>query len=192
MSTKEKILEESLRLFSISGFEAVSIRAIAEAVGVSSGALYKHFSSKSDIFDAIVDKCKQDYLDAIAKNTKDITSKAAVIEVCLGSFNYQTTNTQIVQFRRMLMLEQFRNPKVAALYKEFFVDIPIHSQMDIFSKLMKNGFMKKADPKVCAMELYAPFYLYHFVQEDVASLQPLFQKHIDEFVAHYGLGANFK
>ena len=53
-NTKQRILEEAMKLFSIQGFDAVSIRTIADAVGVGNSALYKHFSSKQEILEAIV------------------------------------------------------------------------------------------------------------------------------------------
>ena len=46
MNTKEKILLISLHLFAQNGYEATSVADIAEAVGVTKGALYKHFKNK--------------------------------------------------------------------------------------------------------------------------------------------------
>ena len=59
ITTKERILEEALKLFSVSGFEGVTIRNIADAVEIRNSSLYKHFSSKQEIFDAIVEKAKE-------------------------------------------------------------------------------------------------------------------------------------
>ena len=61
-NTKQRILEESMKLFSVQGFDAVSIRAIADAVGVGNSALYKHFSSKAEILSAIVAYSKDYFL----------------------------------------------------------------------------------------------------------------------------------
>lgn len=52
--TKQRILDEALRLFSQSGYDAVSVERIASAVGIKAPSLYKHFKSKQEIFDAIV------------------------------------------------------------------------------------------------------------------------------------------
>lgn len=52
--TKQRILDEALRLFSQSGYDAVSVERIASAVGIKAPSLYKHFKSKQKIFDAIV------------------------------------------------------------------------------------------------------------------------------------------
>ena len=52
--TKERILESALRLFARDGYEAVSVSMIAGELGMTKGALYKHYKSKRDIFDSIV------------------------------------------------------------------------------------------------------------------------------------------
>ena len=46
MDTKEKILLASLELFSKDGYEAVSVSMIADALGITKGALYKHYTGK--------------------------------------------------------------------------------------------------------------------------------------------------
>jgi len=52
-STKEKILFESIKLFSQKGFKEVSVRDISEAVGIRASSIYNHFESKKAILDAI-------------------------------------------------------------------------------------------------------------------------------------------
>ena len=48
-NTKEKILIIALRLFAIHGYEAVSVSQIAGELGMTKGALYKHYKNKRDI-----------------------------------------------------------------------------------------------------------------------------------------------
>ena len=52
-STKWKILIASIRLFSQHGYNEVSMRNIAEAVGIKVPSIYSHFESKQAILDAI-------------------------------------------------------------------------------------------------------------------------------------------
>lgn len=59
MTTKEQILEEALKLFSVKGYDAVSVRDILRAVGIKESSLYYHFKNKQDIFDTIVTFCFQ-------------------------------------------------------------------------------------------------------------------------------------
>ena len=44
--TKERIMRTSMELFAKKGYEAVSVSDIAGALGVTKGALYRHFDSK--------------------------------------------------------------------------------------------------------------------------------------------------
>ena len=53
MNTKEKILVAALRLFAVNGYEAVSVSQIAGELGITKGALYKHYKNKRDIFNCI-------------------------------------------------------------------------------------------------------------------------------------------
>jgi AcrR family transcriptional regulator len=53
-STKEDILRVSLHLFAKDGYEAVSVSQIAGALGMTKGALYRHYQNKRDIFLSIV------------------------------------------------------------------------------------------------------------------------------------------
>ena len=56
---KEGILIVALHLFARDGYEAVSVSQIARALGITKGALYRHFKSKRDIFDCIVQRMEQ-------------------------------------------------------------------------------------------------------------------------------------
>ncbi|MEG6585195.1 TetR/AcrR family transcriptional regulator [Dendrosporobacter sp. 1207_IL3150] len=56
---KGDLLKAALELFSEKGYDAVSVRDIAKAAGVSEAALYKHYKGKEDmalyIFSAIIE-----------------------------------------------------------------------------------------------------------------------------------------
>lgn len=53
--TRDRILEVSLDLFIEPGYESVSLREIAEHVGVTKAALYYHFASKEEILRTLVE-----------------------------------------------------------------------------------------------------------------------------------------
>lgn len=181
-NTKEKILVQSLKLFSINGFEAVSIRTIADAVGIGNSALYKHYKSKREIFDSIVQMEKERYLQACSSAMEKMKDLENVKKITLEMFKFQTTDESIVAFRRLLLIEKFRDPEIAEIYKNFFIDIPIQYQIKIFKKLQKNGLMIQGNAQVFAMEFYSPFYLYHFVEFEPEKLFPLLKKHVEYFL----------
>ena len=77
---KAELLKASLTLFAARGYDAVSVRDIAKAAGVSEAALYKHFKGKEDmalyIFTAIV----SDYTGRIKQI--DNSEHGAIAKLC--------------------------------------------------------------------------------------------------------------
>ena len=59
MSLKEKIIHESLKLFSLNGFLSTSILDIISAAETSKGGFYNHFSSKEDLFYQVLDESRK-------------------------------------------------------------------------------------------------------------------------------------
>lgn len=54
--TREKILDVSFQLFAKKGYEKTSIQDIVNALGMSKGAIYHHFSSKEEILESIAQR----------------------------------------------------------------------------------------------------------------------------------------
>jgi AcrR family transcriptional regulator len=48
--TREKILTAAKALFDAEGYEAATIRAIAQAVGMSTGAVFAHWNDKAELY----------------------------------------------------------------------------------------------------------------------------------------------
>ena len=61
MDTKKKILDVALTLFSEKGYGNVYVGHIAEGVGIKAPSLYKHYKSKQDIFEAILEEMRNRY-----------------------------------------------------------------------------------------------------------------------------------
>jgi len=59
MILKEKIIQESSRLFSSKGFSNTSINEILEVVGASKGGLYNHFKTKEELFSAVLSESRK-------------------------------------------------------------------------------------------------------------------------------------
>ncbi len=60
LKNRAVLLETAWRLFSEQGVEDVSMSAIAEAAGLGKGTLYRHFQSKHEICEALLDKDQRD------------------------------------------------------------------------------------------------------------------------------------
>jgi AcrR family transcriptional regulator len=53
--TRARILEAAGELFTTKGYEKVSLREVAEAVGITKAALYYYFPTKDKLFEALVE-----------------------------------------------------------------------------------------------------------------------------------------
>lgn len=174
-----------MKLFSVNGYKSVTVRMIANEVGIRDSGLYKHFPSKKAIFNAIVEKAKEQFLNRAEVSRVQDIRLTTMKDSCLSMFAFQTQDSWAVGLRRILMSEMFHDEEMADIYKKFFIDMPINNESKLFEKLMEQGFMKKGDPYVAAMELYAPFFLYHSVTYDLNELERRFSIHVDNFINNY-------
>ena len=128
--TKEKILETALTLFAREGYAGTSMADIAGELGITKGALYRHYAGKRDIFESILRRMEQmdgenaaNYdvpaesveRDAAAYGDTEIESILAYSE---AMFRYWTEDPFASAFRRMLTLEQYRDGEMARLYSQ--------------------------------------------------------------------------
>ena len=60
LHTKERIARAAVRLFSRKGFKGTTIKDIAREVGITEGAIYRHFASKEDIIRHLTKRITED------------------------------------------------------------------------------------------------------------------------------------
>ena len=166
--TKQKILDKALELFSAQGYDSVSVGEIAKAVGIKAPSLYNHFPSKQAIFEAIVKstaaryEADTDRIDIHVQNAaRDIPvfteiTADALLEKVRQIFLYSLHNETISRFRRMMTIEQFRSPELAALYSERYVERVLAYHAGIFRALIAAGEIRAEDPDTLAMLYVSP------------------------------------
>ncbi len=169
--TKQRILYEALNLFAVHGYDGVTVAQIAEAVNIKTPSLYKHYSSKQDIFDAILDEMESRYRQQAgslqmdgADPEKDTgvllnSSREQLIDMGTKLFLYFLHDDVAQKFRRMLTIEQYKNPTASKLYVEQYIDSPILYQSTIFQYFIEHNIMRNLAAKTAAMHFYAPMFL---------------------------------
>ncbi len=80
LETRALILVQAKKLFFRKGFKETSIREIANNAHISSGALYKHFNSKEEILDVIVEPCVKEWWLECDKMLKEFEEKLSTIK----------------------------------------------------------------------------------------------------------------
>ena len=191
--TKENILMTSLHLFARDGYEAVSVSTISGELGMTKGALYKHYKNKRDIFDSIVERMyKIDAERSVQykvpdglKNEGIAVSWDTVKQFTVAQYKFWTEDDFAQNFRKMLTLEQYRNEEMAKLYQSCIAAGPVAYMENIFSQMMAGGNMKKADSKLLATEFFAPMYLLIGISDHSENKEQnleLLNRHIERFI----------
>ena len=168
---KEEILIVALHLFARDGYEAVSVSQIAGELDMTKGALYRHYKSKRDIFDCIVQRMEQQDSEQARQNEVPEESIEKVpeeyqnvsVEDFVGysksMFEYWTEDDFASSFRKILTLEQFRNEEMQNLYEQYLVSGPAEYVKDLF----KN--MEIKNPEEEAVKFYANMFFYYSVYD---------------------------
>ena len=86
MNLKEKILHESLKLFSLNGFLGTSIHDILEATNTSKGGFYNHFSSKEELFFQVLDEARKIWREKNLKGLDRIENSTERIKRLLKNY----------------------------------------------------------------------------------------------------------
>ena len=188
---KEEILIVALHLFARDGYEAVSVSQIAGELDMTKGALYRHYKSKRDIFDCIVQRMEQQDSEQARQNEVPEESIENVpeeyqnvsVEDFVGysksMFEYWTEDDFASSFRKMLTLEQFRNEEMQNLYQQYLVSGPAEYVKDLF----KN--MEIKNPEENAIKFYANMFFYYSVYDgatDKAKAKCQFEYMLDKIV----------
>ena len=171
---KEEILIVALHLFARDGYEAVSVSQIAGELDMTKGALYRHYKSKRDIFDCIVQRMEQQDSEQARQNEVPEESIEKVpeeyqnvsVEDFVGysksMFEYWTEDDFASSFRKMLTIEQFRSEEMQNLYQQYLVSGPAEYVKDLF----KN--MKIKNPEENAVKFYANMFFYYSMYDGAA------------------------
>ena len=193
-NTKERIAEAALALFARRGYLGTSMSDIAAQLGITKAALYKHYASKREILDSIIARMEQmDYERAAEYEMPEAEPDGFAEEyLCapveklraysMAQFDHWTKEPFSANFRKMLTLEQYRDPKLARLYHDYLATGPTEYMAAIFRKLTDSD---EAAMQL-AVEFYGPMFLLYSVYDGAEApdaAAPLLRAHIDGFVA---------
>ena len=198
-STKERILETALELFAQNGYLGTSMNDIARQLGFTKAALYKHYTSKQEILDKIVERMnKMDYERAESYEMPETepdgfaeaylqTPIQKIRAYSMAQFDHWTREPFSSNFRKMLTLEQYRDPKLAQLYHDYLATGPTEYMAAIFQKLTDSD----ESAMQLALDFYGPMFLLYSVYDgadEKERIAPMLAAHIDRFIANVESG----
>ena len=127
MGLKEKIVRESLKLFSLKGFLSTSIHDIMREAKTSKGGLYNHFKSKDEIFSAVLSEARKIWRDRNLAGLDQIEKPVGKVRKLLE--NYRD--------RYLRDTETFPGGCVFVT-----LSVELDDQNPLFSKELNEGFVR--------------------------------------------------
>lgn len=110
--TRKQILDASLKLFSEKGFARTSVRDIAQAAGITDAAIYYHFASKRDLFEALIEERGfTAALENLERAEITIGPREAIPALAVGALEFIYANRDLM---KVLMVEAMGEDPVAA------------------------------------------------------------------------------
>ncbi len=189
--TKDKILKQSLKLFSIKGYKATTVRDIAGAIGIKQSALYNHFKNKDEILETLISNLTSSAIVTIFddKESQDLHRQGKTLLMNIATtFKLISFDGQNEALFKLLMQEIYNNQHIRDIYNEFFYQENVKTLSKHFFMMMQDEMIKSSDPLLLANEFFSPLFFYQMQvsllkldKKSTSSVVSLFEKHVDMF-----------
>jgi AcrR family transcriptional regulator len=175
--TKSKLIETTLSLYLNGGIDAVSMRKVASAAGLSTMAAYRHFKNKDDMLNHVVMEGFRRFQDYFSRASAE-TDPIASLKLCMTL--YAEFAKAQPEFYQMLFMARLKSDD-PELDKRCEQQIQMaHLFLSARVKAcIREGLIEECDAKDCALRLWS---LCH----GIVSLQVLGHLHPEQnFTAFY-------
>lgn len=187
-NTKERILDAALVSFAENGYKGTNLRDLAASLGLSKSALYKHYESKEDIWNALLDRMEA-YYDARfgSKNNMPKTPRSLeeLREGTMRMLNFTMHDEKVILTRKLLLTEQFRDERARQFATLHFLTGTREIFTGMFAEMMDNGLLKRDDPSVLAFIYTAPITALVHLSDREPQREPDILRQIETLVEHF-------
>lgn len=160
--TRVKVLAAARRLFSEQGYEGATIRDIAAAAGMSTGAVFANFTDKSDLFREIM----TDDMDALLGAMRDAAVRGrnvedGVLKAYMAGYTFYKSRLQLARAAFSVSWDKDGGPSLRGLPSSL-------AFQDVFTELLTSAvergeLSQEAEVKMRAQMLFDT-YLSNFPQ----------------------------
>ncbi len=149
--TRKQILDASLRLFSEKGFARTSVRDIARGAGITDAAIYYHFSSKRDLFEALFEERG---ITSALSTLESVTIEEPLGETLVGiAIAAQGIMQRNKDFMKVLLSEAISEDPVASEDYRLVTERWRNAQARILREFVGRGDLPEIDVDVAARQL---------------------------------------
>jgi AcrR family transcriptional regulator len=143
--TKERIFDSAVELFSEKGYDRTSVRQIAEAVGLTEAAIYKHYAGKSAILDEIIDYMER-AVSAPLPAPGDAGSEGhSIFALLLLPLPSILSDTNLLRITRIMYAEMHHDDKIRSYIHKGLGERAVDALEAIFREQGESGAIKRCD-----------------------------------------------
>jgi len=130
-----------------------------ESVGLVKSAVYRHFESKEEIWDALLDKLiayyeerfgSSEHLPPVPESLEEL------LAMTMRMVNFTVHDETVVMTRKLLTIEQFRDNRARELATKHFLTGLTEMFAHVFSGMMDKRLLQRNDPELLAFSYTAP------------------------------------
>lgn len=157
-------METSLRLFSKNGYSATSVRQISREAGFRESVIYNHFAGKYDILKNLyvieIASIRKIFLKDI--NIKQMKSNPKeFLRSIADKIMIYSNDENRAKFLKIIMMEMFRDSSAKELIQKDIFENGKSMLKNIFSQMIREGFIKEKDPFILANEFLGPLMFFN-------------------------------
>ena len=186
--TKARILGAALDQFSQNGYAGTNIRVLTASLGLGKSSLYRHFESKEDIWNALLDEMiayyserfgSQDHLPPVPETSEEL------VALTLRMADITIHDEKIVKTRKLLTIEQFRDARARTLATKHFLTGLTDMFTPLFAGMMDRGLLRRGDAEMLAFTYTTPISaLIHLCDREPEKTEEAMHK-IESFSRHF-------
>ncbi|MBQ2636777.1 MAG: TetR/AcrR family transcriptional regulator [Methanobrevibacter sp.] len=195
MNTKEKIFNVSLDLFSKRGYDSVSLREIAEEVGIKKSSIYSHYPSKEailmEIFNKFTGSFEIDDKDIELNEDNPLLENPELLyhkgSEAIKDIVFQENNLKIW---KLILIQMHHNETIRLFFQNEILIKPLEFWKGLFSLLKQKGVIRNdSNPELLAKQYFSfPIYL---LLEIYAKYDDIPQEELEDFFSQTEEHAKF-
>ena len=156
--TKERILLASASLFAKNGYFGVSVKDIANVVGIKPASLYNHYESKEALWKAVLERIQELYLMFLNRLEALQPHSTTIADVVDNLFYELKEASLLFTFYGISLIqsEQFHSEIAADMFHSLLLDYTIGIIKKQFDKCIEDGYSEPFNTQsVAAMAIHS-------------------------------------
>lgn len=158
-NTKDRILHATLKLITEHGFEGTSVSKIAQEVGITVGAIYKHFKSKEAIINELYSNIVKILNEAMTANVPEsLTYKEIFYLHWRNLLNFFINN----EYEGKFVSQYINSPKISKTLADIN-DARFNYHRELLARGIRDKQIREIDFDVIALYMWATVKQLHYL-----------------------------